>query len=220
MQEIQRQQPQGLDLALRAGVSIDNQMRELRMGMDVVVGTPGRVIDLMERGKLDLSQVRLDLVFALRSALACIPVGEILRSKRRVSVWREQLFGSRLTDETLPTVQIKFFILDEADMMLSQGFDEEVERILQGVPTERQTMLFSATMPSWVKRLTRQHLTQPVMVDLVGDTTSGRLNEDITCARNPPTLRLGTAPEGGDSRSSLGCGRCGNCWDSQVASVR
>lgn len=77
-------------------------------------------------------------------------------------------------------MQIKYFILDEADMMLSQGFDEDVDRILENVPEERQTMLFSATMPSWVKRLTKQHLKQPVMVDLVGDASSGRLNEDIT----------------------------------------
>ncbi len=77
-------------------------------------------------------------------------------------------------------MQIKFFILDEADMMLSVGFDEDVDQILEGVPTERQTMLFSATMPTWVKTLTRKHLTNPVMVDLVGDSNSGKLNEDIT----------------------------------------
>ena len=76
--------------------------------------------------------------------------------------------------------QIKFFILDEADMMLSVGFDEDVDEILEGVPKERQTMLFSATMPSWVKGLTRKHLTNPVMVDLVGEANSGKLNEDIT----------------------------------------
>jgi ATP-dependent RNA helicase DDX21 len=77
-------------------------------------------------------------------------------------------------------VQIKFFILDEADMMLSVGFDEDVDQILEGVPKERQTMLFSATMPTWVKALTRKHLNNPVMVDLVGEANSGKLNEDIT----------------------------------------
>ena len=76
-------------------------------------------------------------------------------------------------------LQIKFFILDEADMMLSQGFDEDVDKILETVPDERQTMLFSATMPSWVKNLTKRHLKQPVMVDLVGEKQSGKLNEDI-----------------------------------------
>ena len=76
-------------------------------------------------------------------------------------------------------VQIKFFILDEADMMLSQGFDEDVDTILETVPDERQTMLFSATMPGWVKNISRRHLKQPVMVDLVGESSSGRLNEDI-----------------------------------------
>lgn len=83
-------------------------------------------------------------------------------------------------------VQIKFFILDEADMMLSQGFDMDVERILENVPEERQTMLFSATMPSWVKRLTNKHLQRPVLVDLVGEASTGKLNEDITYAFSPP----------------------------------
>ena len=46
-------------------------------------------------------------------------------------------------------------ILDEADMMLSVGFDEDVERILEDVPQQRQTMLFSATMPRWIKGLTK-----------------------------------------------------------------
>lgn len=64
-------------------------------------------------------------------------------------------------------------------MMLSVGFDEDVDKILETVPEERQTMLFSATMPAWVKRLTRSHLKNPVMVDLVAETGSGRLNEDI-----------------------------------------
>ena len=52
----------------------------------------------------------------------------------------------------------------------------------QGVPETRQTMLFSATMPAWVKSLTRKHLKTPVLVDLVGDAESGRINESIKCA--------------------------------------
>ena len=79
-------------------------------------------------------------------------------------------------------VQIRFFILDEADMMLSVGFEEDVDKILESVPSERQTMLFSATMPPWVKTLTRRHLNNPVMVDLVGEKNSGKLNEDIRLA--------------------------------------
>ena len=75
--------------------------------------------------------------------------------------------------------QIKFFILDEADMMLNQGFEEDVERIMEGVPEERQTMLFSATVPGWVKRLSDKHLKAPIWIDLVGNANAGKLNEDI-----------------------------------------
>ncbi len=70
-------------------------------------------------------------------------------------------------------------------MMLSVGFEEDVDKILESVPTERQTLLFSATMPPWVKKLTRRHLNNPVMVDLVGEKNSGKLNEDIRSATNP-----------------------------------
>ena len=58
----------------------------------------------------------------------------------------------------------------------------------QGVPETRQTMLFSATMPAWVKSLTRKHLKTPTLVDLVGDAESGRINESIKCAPCASTL--------------------------------
>jgi ATP-dependent RNA helicase DDX21 len=112
------------------GVDIGAQIRTLRRGTDVVVGTPGRIIDLIDRGALDLSA-------------------------------------------------IGYVILDEADMMLAVGFEEDVENILSGVPEERQTMLFSATMPAWVKRLTKKFLRDPVLVDLVGDSTAGKLADTI-----------------------------------------
>ena len=63
--------------------------------------------------------------------------------------------------------------------MLSVGFDEDVERILENSPTERQTLLFSATMPTWVKRLTRKYQRTPVTVDLVGDEEAGKMAETI-----------------------------------------
>ena len=79
-------------------------------------------------------------------------------------------------------MQTKFVILDEADMMLNVGFADDVEHILQGVPEERQTMLFSATMPSWVKNLTQKYLNNPVLVDLVGDAQSGKIADSIRSA--------------------------------------
>ncbi|CAL8467793.1 g7341 [Coccomyxa elongata] len=115
-----------------AGVDIGGQIRQLRSGVDVAVGTPGRVIDLINRNCHDLSLTR-------------------------------------------------FVILDEADMMLSMGFSEDVEIILDSVPVERQTMLFSATMPSWVKNITRKHLKNPALVDLVGDAQSGKMPDVIKC---------------------------------------
>lgn len=113
------------------GVPIGTQLRELRNGIDVCVGTPGRVIDLMEKGALELGSVR-------------------------------------------------FVILDEADQMLDIGFDKDVEAILVNVPEQRQTMLFSATVPKWVQQLSKKFLKDPVTVDLVGAEKTGKLAESIT----------------------------------------
>ncbi len=68
--------------------------------------------------------------------------------------------------------------------MLSVGFDEDVERILENSPKERQTLLFSATMPTWVKRLTRKYQRTPVTVDLVGDEEAGKMAETIRWGLN------------------------------------
>ena len=105
-------------LCVYGGTPIQQQIRALNYGVDVVVGTPGRVIDLLKRGSLNLSMVQ-------------------------------------------------FVVLDEADQMLSVGFDEDVEIILQRVPAKRQTLMFSATMPPWIRKLTEKYLKTPVIVDLV-----------------------------------------------------
>ena len=107
-------------LCVYGGVPISQQMRTLNYGVDVVVGTPGRVIDLLRRGVLNLSE-------------------------------------------------IQFVVLDEADQMLAVGFDEAVEVIMEKLPQNRQSMLFSATMPSWIRKLTNQYLKDPVIIDLVSD---------------------------------------------------
>lgn len=113
------------------GVSIQEQMSVLQRGVDVVVGTPGRVIDLINRGRLDLTAV-------------------------------------------------SHVVLDEADQMLAVGFCEDVEEILTTVPTQRQTLLFSATLPRWVTNITRRFLNNPVTVDTIGESDSGRMSDTIT----------------------------------------
>jgi ATP-dependent RNA helicase DDX21 len=100
------------------GVSISIQQRQLSRGVDVAVGTPGRIIDLISRGSLRLDEVR-------------------------------------------------FLVLDEADQMLAVGFEEDVEQILEQMPHQRQSMLFSATMPTWVKKLSRKYLNNALTIDLV-----------------------------------------------------
>ncbi|MFD2610519.1 DEAD/DEAH box helicase [Deinococcus taklimakanensis] len=105
------------------GAAYGPQENALRRGVDVVVGTPGRLIDHLERGNLDLSAVQ-------------------------------------------------FAVLDEADEMLSVGFADAIETILQKTPEDRQTMLFSATLNNDIRRLSRNYLKEPVIVDMVGEGKS------------------------------------------------
>ncbi|WP_309572233.1 DEAD/DEAH box helicase [Deinococcus sp.] len=102
------------------GAAYSPQESAMRRGVDIVVGTPGRLIDHLERGNLDLTEV-------------------------------------------------KFAVLDEADEMLSVGFAEAIETILQKTPAERQTMLFSATLSGDVRRLSKKYMNEPVLVDVVGE---------------------------------------------------
>ncbi len=102
-------------IAIYGGRSYEPQVEKLKAGVEVVVGTPGRLLDLARQGTLDLSGVRM-------------------------------------------------LVLDEADEMLDLGFLPDVERILMLTATERQTMLFSATMPAPVVALSRRYLRQPTHV--------------------------------------------------------
>ncbi len=65
--------------------------------------------------------------------------------------------------------EVQIVVLDEADEMLSMGFEEELEQLLAATPSTRQTLLFSATLPSWAKRLAEEQLVDPVRVNVTGD---------------------------------------------------
>lgn len=99
-------------LAVYGGQAYGPQINKLNRGVDIVVGTPGRLIDLINKKVLDISHVH--------------------------------------------TV-----VLDEADEMLSMGFVEDIETILSSTPAERQTALFSATMPTEIRRLAGKYMHQP-----------------------------------------------------------
>lgn len=112
----------GRHLALRhavilGGVSQGSQVKALARGVDILVATPGRLLDLVEQG-----HVRLD--------------------------------------------DVKFLVLDEADRMLDMGFIHDVRRILAKLPRQRQSLLFSATMPNDVAKLAADLLREPERVEV------------------------------------------------------
>ena len=110
-------------LPIYGGQSYDNQIRQLKRGVQVVVGTPGRVIVHIKRGTLKLDQ-------------------------------------------------LKFLVLDEADEMLRMGFIDDVELILSHAPAERQTALFSATMPGPIKKITERYLKDPKHVKIASKVST------------------------------------------------
>ena len=110
-------------VAIYGGVSQQPQVAALRRGVDILVATPGRLLDLINQGFIKLNQVEI-------------------------------------------------FVLDEADRMLDMGFIHDVRRIIKRLPTERQTMLFSATMPQTIQDLSRSILIDPVKVEANPEATT------------------------------------------------
>ena len=113
-------------VAVYGGTSIENQIRALRHGAQVIVATPGRLIDLMHRGKANL-----DKVYNV--------------------------------------------VLDEADEMLNMGFTESINEIFEGVPADRNTLLFSATMSREIERIAKSYLREYKEI-VVGSRNEGAEN--------------------------------------------
>lgn len=113
-------------VAIYGGASIDTQTREIKRGAQIVVATPGRMNDMIDRRRVNLNNVR-------------------------------------------------FAVLDEADEMLNMGFKEDLDTILSETPEEKNTWLFSATMPDEVLRISKNYMSNPVEIT-AGTKNSGNDN--------------------------------------------
>ncbi len=113
-------------VAIYGGASIDNQTRDIKKGAQIVVATPGRMNDMIDRRRINLSNVR-------------------------------------------------YVVLDEADEMLNMGFKEDLDTILSQTPEEKNTWLFSATMPDEVLRISKNYMVNPIEIT-TGTKNSGNDN--------------------------------------------
>jgi ATP-dependent RNA helicase DeaD len=113
-------------LPVYGGTPMGRQIRTLQDGVDVVVATPGRALDHVNRGSLKLGN--LDIV-----------------------------------------------VLDEADEMLDMGFADDIDSILAASPAERQTVLFSATMPPRIAAITKRHMRDPLRIEIPREATTGKI---------------------------------------------
>lgn len=112
-------------LAVYGGQEIEKQLRPLHAGVDIVIGTPGRLLDHIERGTINLKEVEL-------------------------------------------------VVLDEADRMLDMGFIDDIEKILSKTRQDRQTLLFSATMPPAIVELSKRYMKSPQTVSVSEDHLSAK----------------------------------------------
>jgi ATP-dependent RNA helicase DeaD len=113
-------------VAVYGGASISDQLRQIKRGVQIVVATPGRMLDIINRKAIDFSQVQ-------------------------------------------------FVVLDEADEMLNMGFQEDIDSILSTTPEDKKTWLFSATMPSEVRRIAKKYMTDPFELTM-GEKNTGNVN--------------------------------------------
>lgn len=114
--------------AVYGGTSISEQIRELKRGSHIVVATPGRLIDLIERKAVNLEQIH-------------------------------------------------YVVLDEADEMLNMGFKDDIEFILKNTPNRQSTWLFSATMPSEIRQVSKRYMDKPFEIT-IGKVNAGNANID------------------------------------------
>jgi len=133
------------------GVGQNPQVRKMSRGCDVLVATPGRLLDLMGQG-----HIRLD--------------------------------------------EVGIFVLDEADRMLDMGFIHDVRRVINEIPEQRQTLLFSATMPTAISELSQRILRDPIRVEVTpAATTVERIEQSVLLVEKSDKTRLLTdvlaAPE-------------------------
>lgn len=116
---------------LIGGADIRRQIRTLQLNPHVIVGTPGRIID-----HLDRKSVRLE--------------------------------------------NVKVLVLDEADLMLDMGFEPQIKRILESVPKNRQTMLFSATMPNSIRTIASKYMIAPLRIEAAqSGTLAPRMEQEV-----------------------------------------
>jgi len=117
------------------GVKQGSQVNRLKAGTDILIATPGRLLDLM--------------------------------NQKLVSIQN-----------------IEYFVLDEADRMLDMGFIHDIKKIIQQLPTERQTLFFSATMPDNIVELSRKILQNPIRVEVSPVSTAAETVQQLICHTN------------------------------------
>jgi ATP-dependent RNA helicase DeaD len=140
-------------VAVYGGADFRDQIHQLKRGAQIVVGTPGRVMDHMRQGTLDLSELRT-------------------------------------------------LVLDEADEMLRMGFIDDVEWVLGQLPEQRQVVLFSATMPAEIRRISQQYLSSPAEITIrTKAADAGRIRQRYLVVQGPhklPALERVLESEGGE----------------------
>lgn len=123
------------------GAGFSRQKHALKSGADVVISTPGRMIDHLRMGYVDLSQ-------------------------------------------------LSFFVLDEADRMLDMGFFDDIMQIVKQLPADRQTLMFSATMPPKIQQLAKNILNEPVEIKIAVSKPAEKIHQQVAFCYEPQKAKV------------------------------
>jgi len=127
---------------LIGGVPFQGQFRDLRKNPEIIVATPGRLVDMMEQRALDLKDLSV-------------------------------------------------LVIDEADRMFDMGFAPQINQIIKKIPKKRQTLLFSATMPPSIQKLTHEHMVDPVRIEIApSGTTAKNIDQGVYLVKREEKFSL------------------------------
>jgi len=114
-----------------------------------------------------------------------------LKTNPRILVATPGRLNDHLTQKTVTLREVEILVLDEADRMLDMGFKPQINKILSQIPRERQTLLFSATMPQGIVQLATSQMSMPLRIEVAQEgTTAAKINQELIIVKQPDKLKL------------------------------
>lgn len=180
----------GTGKTLAFGIPMIQRLAQTRGRGLIVLPTRELALQVQESLQRIGQQIGLKTVVLIGGAPIERQIRE-LRTNPHIFIGTPGRINDHLDQKMLKLHDVNVIVLDEADRMLDMGFAPQIQRILQHVPTERQTMLFSATMPQEIVRLANSYMKLPIRVEIArAGTASERVTQELFFVRKEDKIRL------------------------------